>query len=70
MHNDSKFWMVWDDGGHSPTHKHASRELAQQEAERLAKKVRGRRFVVLEAVAACCVTEVHWTALIDEEMPF
>lgn len=70
MSNATKFWLVWNDGGHAPTHKHLSERDAKREAERLARKVRGQRFVVLEAVEACCVTEVHWTALVDEEMPF
>lgn len=35
--------------------RHDSREVAEQEAQRLAVKFPGSRFVVLEAVAAYCV---------------
>lgn len=70
MSDSTKFWMVWNDGGYAPTHKHMTEGAARSEAERLARKARGKRFVVLEAIGACCVTEVHWTALVDKEMPF
>lgn len=65
-----KFWMVWNQNGRAPTHMHPSKQSAHQEAERLARVARGERFVVLEALEACCVTEVHWLALTDDEMPF
>lgn len=66
----NRFWLVWNENGRSPTHKHGTRQSAKAEAERLARQVRGERFVVLQAMEVCCVTEVHWMALTDDEVPF
>ncbi|EFO33569.1 conserved hypothetical protein [Roseibium sp. TrichSKD4] len=45
-----KFWMVWNPIGHTPTRKHRSREDANREATRLAKKNPRQNFFVLKAV--------------------
>ncbi len=43
-----EFFMVWNEGGHSPTFKHSTIESAKQEAERLARKY-GGEFHVLKS---------------------
>jgi hypothetical protein len=45
------FWLVWSPQGSSPTHRHDTQYGATQEAERLAIKLPGREFYVLQAVA-------------------
>ncbi len=45
-----KFWMVWNDNGGMPRHKHDSLKSAGLEAERLAMANMGQRFFVLEAL--------------------
>ncbi len=47
--NTKKFWMITGDGN-SPKVRHASRQDAVREAERLAKANPGTQFFVLEAV--------------------
>lgn len=44
------FWVVWRDGGDSPSFKHRDFVSARAEAQRLARKHKGHRFVVLAAV--------------------
>lgn len=74
------FWCVWNEGGGSPTVKHASYANARQEAQRLARAHPGSRFVVMAAAVAFVkrdVDEVRFTvaatpdwALDDAEIPF
>ena len=45
-----KFWMITGDGN-SPKVRHASRQLAQNEAERLARLYPGQEFFILETVS-------------------
>jgi len=47
-----EFWMVWNPRGHAPTCRHSTEELAEREAERLARKSPGQSFVVLKALYA------------------
>ena len=47
MSNPTAFWMVWSPQGDSPTMRHATRDAADAEAERLAKANTGRQFYVL-----------------------
>lgn len=47
--NTKKFWMITGDGN-SPKVRHANRQEAVREAERLAKSNPGTQFFVLEAV--------------------
>jgi hypothetical protein len=47
-----KFWIVIAADQHpmQATQRHATRELASDEAERLVKKTSGKTFIVLEAI--------------------
>lgn len=47
-----KFWMVFGVQRGSPTYRHTSKQAAQMEAKRLAKKHPGEMFIVLAAVDA------------------
>lgn len=47
-----KFWMVWREGGSSPTYRHQTKEAATLEAERLAKSNPDQVFYVLKATGA------------------
>ena len=48
--SNKAFYMVWNPSGAQPRHQHASLELAEKEAERLAKSNPGEYFYVLQAV--------------------
>lgn len=48
----SKFWVVWNPEGRSPTYRHFTKKSAQDEAERLANQCPGQTFTVLAAVDA------------------
>ena len=50
LQQGTKFWLVWSPRGHVPTKKHQSFEIAEGEADRLAKIRPGRHFYVLECV--------------------
>jgi hypothetical protein len=54
------FWLVWCDGGGTPTVKHATRIEAKAEAERLARRNEGRTFHVLEVIGSATVRLVDW----------
>ncbi len=43
------FWMVWSPQGLAPTARHSSRELAEKEADRLARTSAASVFYVLRA---------------------
>ena len=66
---NEKFWFVWCPSHGLPTHRHPSETAAKKEAERLARKNRGHRFFVLEALESVCVDDVQWTKL-EMGMPF
>ena len=57
MSNES-FWLVWNENGHAPTFKHPSRQHADDEAIRLARQVKGQKFVVLASVNAWVVDDL------------
>lgn len=46
-----RFWMVWNPSRNAPTHRHYSREGAQNEALRLSQCNPDQTFFVLKAVA-------------------
>lgn len=47
---DTRFWMVWNMSGEGiPWFQHFTEESAEVEAERLARKCPGQKFIVLEA---------------------
>lgn len=60
------FWLVWNEEGSAPRHKHETEEGARKEAERLARKQPGSRFHVLALVGSCVKDDVRWT---DAEHP-
>lgn len=47
------FWMVWNPQGRAPTARHATEELAEQEAHRLARVAPGEVFIVMKALYGC-----------------
>jgi hypothetical protein len=68
--NSSPFWMVWNERGSAPTHKHITIESAKAEAERLAQKNPGQSFHVLMLMGTCEVNMVRWTEPDHDEIPF
>lgn len=76
----SQFWMVFGIGKGAPTKGHASREIAESEARRLARMSPGTTFVVLEAVEAVTKREFDTVtyraappraaSAVDSDIPF
>jgi hypothetical protein len=67
------FWLVWSPQGNSPTHQHETRQLADREAERLARTNPGRYFIVLQAVSGFLVDNLYVTSYVEEsadDFPF
>lgn len=65
------YWLVWRLNGESPKHKHATFELADAEAQRLARTHRGAEFVVLETVRSHQASDLVSTDLRpDRGIPF
>ena len=65
-----KFWMCFVDGASSPQHKHASKEAAKQEADRLSKTL-FKKVYVLEATDSVQLTTVTWEELkTPSDLPF
>jgi len=75
------FFLVWCEpgarngaawGDFTPNKQHVTRELALEEAQRLARQHRGRRFFVVKAIAfAKSPLDVETIALDErEELPF
>lgn len=62
------FWFVWCEGGGAPSYKHPTEHEAWTEAERLARKEKGKTFVVLRSVGECVVNDVHRT--VHDDIPF
>lgn len=60
----TKFWMLYAEGGNAPTAEHQTYESAKAEAERLAEKL-GRKIYVLEAVSVCELKKCQWETLVD-----
>lgn len=48
-----EFWMVWNPSGRAPAVRHATEELAEAEAQRLARLCPGQVFIVLKALYGC-----------------
>lgn len=63
------FWLVWCEESGPPRYKHCSLEDAQREAKRLAREVKGKRFVILHAVEAYEVQDVMKINLVSP-IPF
>ena len=65
-----KFWMCFVDGASSPQHKHASKEAAKQEADRLSQNL-FKKVYVLEATDSVQLTTVTWEELkTPSDLPF
>lgn len=66
-----KFWMVWREGGSSPTYRHQTKEAATAEAERLAKSNPDQVFYVLKATGAVLArSNVEHLKLTFDPIPF
>lgn len=61
------FWIVWCEGGGTPTCKHESKINAQTEAERLARDHPSQAFAVLECVGVVRKSDVTWDVIVDED---
>lgn len=60
----NKFWMVVIDGGQAPNARHAEKDLAMKEAERLSCKSNNKAYV-LESTDMCePVGRVQWTSVL------
>lgn len=71
MQKESPFWLVWNVNGHAPTVKHTDIRTASAEAERLARRNTGQRFIVLESVMAVEVDNITRIDMRPEdEIPF
>lgn len=64
------FWLVWDPQGGAPTHQHPTLQLARGEAERLARMNPGRTFYVLGSCGKTKKTDVEWTDINVDNIPF
>jgi hypothetical protein len=64
-----KFWMVWNENNNNPVVKHNTLGQAKGEAEKLATKSPGKKFVVLESLDFCSVINpVKWEE--TQDIPF
>lgn len=64
------FWMVLGDGSAETRARHSSLDLAKREAKRLAAKMPGTQFFVLECKGAAVVADpVSWIEA-EHELPF
>lgn len=54
---DCRFWMVWTKTGRAPTRTHALQGSAEDEADRLARKFPGKKFIVLFGFRKCSVAK-------------
>ena len=69
---ENPFWLVWSPTGSAPPrYRHASKQSAVTEAERLARAHPGQLFVVLEPIAGRRVDNMVRTTYVDDkEIPF
>lgn len=65
------FYMIYVEGGNSPTYKHDSYESASKEAYRLAGTT-GKEFFILSAIASCKKEIINIGARKpeDDDLPF
>lgn len=76
MESAPTYFVVWCEGGGSPTVRHADFSTAKMEAKRLANQHSGRRFTVLAAIQGFEVTnlrEVEYLGTatsLDQDLPF
>ena len=68
-----KFWLVWNPQGRSPTHRHPTRQMADQEARRLALLNPDQDFFVLKAMGglrSAKPAEPETLRMIEDPIPF
>ena len=65
------FYMIYVEGGNSPTYKHDSYESASKEAYRLAGTT-GKEVFILSAIASCKkeIINIGARKLEDDDLPF
>lgn len=68
MRQEPEFWVVWNPQGSNPTARHATRESADREAERLARTTAGT-FYVLHAVSRSRRVDIE-TVELGPDLPF
>lgn len=61
------FWLVWCEGGGSPSYKHDTKGDAQREAERLARENPSYAFAVCECVGVVRKSDITWDVMTDED---
>lgn len=64
------FWLVWNPQGHAPTRQHENKASAEREAERLARAIRGQRFIVLQSIGERVVDDVQVIEHVGDDLPF
>ena len=66
------FWLVWNPNKNAPTHKHLSEANAIAEAERLARKYKGEKFIVLGTRCVRVVDDMQRLELVADpnQLPF
>jgi len=62
---EEKFWMLFVEGGNSPTKRHYDRGEAEREAERLC-NTNGHMVHLLESVSFCDLAKVTWHMVDDK----
>ena len=68
----SEIFFVWCEGGTMPTHKHGNFFDAKAECERLAKKNKGKKFILLGALGAAFIPDEPslFTEYAIDDLPF
>lgn len=71
-HHDppAPFYLVWREGGGTPTFKHDDERSAAAEASRLARNNPGETFHVLVVIESAVVNPVTWINYQHDELPF
>ncbi len=69
---EERFWFVWCPDRSAPTHKHYSRQAADEEANRLSTNNHGTPYYVLKAVGGVVSRSVKRDKIkmVNEEIPF
>ena len=66
------FYLVWSEPSGYTKFRHDTREEAQEEAERLSRLHKGKRFYVLYALESCVANDVSWDTpeASGDDLPF
>ena len=70
MKNKDAFWMIYVEGGGSPTYKHTTWESVETEAKRLAKQLPGKKVYILGSVVSYQVNEFIIEDCKADDLPF